>query len=160
MQGSEPLKLFSLSFHFELSNFLWYSDNFLFYFLILVSFLFEFIHEGLWLISKLLNLLIDCIEMIGLWCILKEIVSFNVHIDIFDIWVLVWWIGLLIWNWWEWESIFVSNVGFIGIGWGRFRWFFEGVCIVFVFVGVIFVLFNITGLLEIIQIWCFFFWEL
>ena len=152
------MKLLSLGFHFKLPYFLWYSDDFLFDFLILIAFLFEFIHKGLRLVSKLLNLLIDDIEMIGLWRVLKEIVCFYVQINIFNIWILVRGIGLLIWNRWKWESVILGNVGFVSIRWSRFGRFFERIWMIFIIV--VFVLFNITCLLEIVEIRGFFFRKL
>lgn len=152
------MKLLGLGFHFKLPNFLWYSDDFLFDFLILVSLFFEFVHKGLRLISKLLNLLIDDVDMIGLWGVLKEIICLYVQINIFNIWIFVRGIGLFIWNRWKWESVILGNVRFVSIRWGRFGRFFERVWMIFIIV--VFVLFNITCLLEIVEIRGFFFRKL
>lgn len=173
-----------LCFHFELSDFLWYSDDFLFNLLILISFFFEFIHESLWLISKLLNLLIDNMKLVWFWCILKEIISFYLHIEVFIVWIFIWWISLLIWDRWKWESViinifvflviiiaivfiisiivfiisFIIVIIFVVVWWYWFGGFFKGVSIGFI--GIIFVLFEITCLLQIIEIGCFFLWKL
>lgn len=190
-----------LCFHFKLSDFLWYSDDFLFNLLILISFFFEFIHESLWLISKLLNLLIDDMKLVWFWCILKEIISFYLHIEVFIVWIFIWWIGLLIWDRWKWKSViinivvflviiiviviaftisiyvfvkivaivfiisiivfiisFIIVIIFVVVWWYWFWWFFKGVSIGFI--RIIFVLFEITCLLQIIEIGCFFLWKL
>lgn len=148
--------MLSLRLHLQLPDLLRYPNNFLFYIMVFIARFFQLVHQSLWLVSELLNLMINEVAMIGLRGILKKkfICFHSTYTGVFCVRVLVWWAWLLKGQWRKYLILIGLNGHFLYIWWGGSGRFFKWMMIRFKGL-IIFMLLEITSFLQIIEVGTF-----